>query len=90
MTRRLLAIAVVAAGCASAPTRVRDLDGNPVPLYSVAAHGPVQKVRCSDGREYLVLTDPPPPFLRGASLGSVLRRGQSIDDVCGRIEAIRQ
>lgn len=88
--RLVLGIAWLTTACASAPPRVRDLDGNPVALYSVAAHGPVQKVRCADGHTYLVLTTPPPPFLLGASFGSVLRRGVGIDDVCSRILAIRQ
>jgi hypothetical protein len=83
----LLGFVGLVAGCASRPpSRVRDLDGRPVPLFSVAAHGPVQRVHCADGHDYLVLTDPPPSFLVGASFGSVIRFQQGgIGDVCGRI-----
>ncbi len=83
-----LAGLVLGCACAGAPSRVRDLDGRPVPLYSVAAHGPAQAVRCADGRDYVVLTTPPPPFLVGASMGSVLRRATGdITTVCDRILA---
>lgn len=90
--RRLLGIAglAAAAACATAPSRVRDLDGNPVPLYSVPAHGPVQQVRCDDGRDYLIVLTPPPPFLVGAGFGDVLRAGNGgVTDVCSRILASR-
>jgi hypothetical protein len=84
----LAGLAGLIAGCGAARSRVRDLDGRPVPLYSVGAYGPVEPVRCADGHEYLVLTDPPPPFLRGASFGSVLRfAAPDISTVCNRILA---
>src|SRR5215470_5704940 len=84
-----LAIAVVSLGCVGGMrSQVRDLDGRPVPLYSVAAHGPAQKVRCADGHDYVVLTTPPPPFLVGASFGTVLRQAPGdISTVCDRILA---
>ena len=82
-------MAGLTAGCGATPgPGVRDLDGRPVPLYSVGAYGPVKRVRCADGHDYLVVTDPPPPFLRGASFGSVLRfAAPDISTVCNRILA---
>jgi hypothetical protein len=46
----------------------------------VSAHGPVRKVRCDDGRSYLVVMTPPLPFLRGAGPRDVLRAvGSGLD-----------
>jgi hypothetical protein len=50
----------------------------------------VRKVQCSDGHSYLVVLTPPPPFLRGAGFGDVLRAtGGSLAGVCSRILANR-
>src|SRR5262245_57626441 len=85
----LAGLAGLTAGCGGAPgPRVRDLDGRPLPASSMGEYGPVERVRCSDGHEYLVLTEPPPPFLRGASVGSVLRFARpDLATVCNRILA---
>ena len=84
----LLASLVLSCAGGGMRSQVRDLDGRPVPLYSVAAHGPAKTVRCADGHDYVVLTTPPPPFLVGASFGSVLRHTPGdITTVCDRILA---
>jgi len=86
----MLAALVTGCAAATAPSRVRDLDGNPVRAYSASAHGPVRKVQCNDGHSYLVVLTPPPPFLRGPGFGDVLRAtGGSLAGVCGRILASR-
>ena len=87
--RWLFGIAWVAA-CASAggPTRVRDIDGRPLPPHAVSdATGPIHQVECKDGNTYLVVTNRP-PFHRSTQLDEALRaREKSLDDVCDRILA---
>jgi hypothetical protein len=81
-----IAIAACAACAASGPTRVRDIDGKPLPPNaSSAATGPVHTVQCSDGITYLVVTNRP-PFQRSILMEAVLRdREKTIDGVCDRI-----
>ena len=87
----MLAVLVTGCAAAAAAPRIRDLDGNPVRAYSASAHGPVRKVQCDDGHSYPVVLAPPPPFLRGAGFGDVLRAtGGSLAGVCGRILANRR
>jgi hypothetical protein len=78
----------IAACAASGPTRVRDIDGKPLPPNAVgAASGPVHSVECSDGITYLVVTNRL-PFHRSTQMEMVLReREKTIDDVCDRILA---
>ena len=87
--RWYLAIACLSA-CATGggPTRVRDIDGRPLPSSAVSeATGPVTTVECSDGNTYLVVTNRP-PFNRSTKLDAQLQAHQkSIDDVCDRILA---
>jgi hypothetical protein len=85
----VLALACGATACAAAtPSRVRDLDGNPLPPYALGdTAGPVFKVRCPDGHGYLVLTDVPPELYR-ARLGTTYRFVEpTIAGVCDRIRA---
>ena len=86
--RWLLAIVCMAACAASGPTRVRDIDGRPLPPNAAsAATGPTHTVQCSDGNTYLVVTNRP-PFYRSTQLDAALReREKSLDDVCDRILA---
>ena len=87
--RWIFAIACLAA-CASGggPTRVRDIDGRPLPPHAVSdATGPVHTVECKDGNTYLVVMNRP-PFFRSSKMDTALReREKSIDDVCDRILA---
>ena len=81
----------LASACATASTsRVRDLDGNPLPPYAFAsATNPVLKVRCSDGHGYLVVRDAP-AYMYGAKLGQIIRLVQRDEtDVCDRILSSR-
>lgn len=87
--RWLLGIACMAA-CASGggPTRVRDIDGRPLPPHAVNdATGPVHTVECRDGNTYLVVMNQQ-PFNMSTRMKMELRdREKSIDDVCDRILA---
>jgi hypothetical protein len=91
----VLVIACFAAGCATTTRSrvrdgVRDIDGNALPPYALGTTTePVLEVHCSDGRSYLVVTDPP-SYLYGARFGTVIRFMRSgIGDVCDRILASR-
>jgi hypothetical protein len=87
----LMTIAGLASACASASSsRVRDIDGNPLPPYAFArATEPVLKVRCADGRGYLVIRNPP-PYMYGARYGQIIRLVQRNEaGVCDRILASR-
>jgi hypothetical protein len=88
VARSLLGL-VFAAGCATGgPARVRDIDGKPLPPYATAdATGPIYSVTCTDGNQYLVVTNRP-AFLSTSNVGQVLRfREKTLDDVCDRILA---
>jgi len=87
----LVACAGLVSACATASaSRVRDLDGNPLPPYAFASTAaPVLKVRCADGHGYLVIQDPP-SYLYGARFGEVIRLVQRDQvGVCDRILASR-
>jgi hypothetical protein len=87
----LLAIASLGSACATAsPSRVRDLDGNPLPPYAFAtATDPVLKVRCADGHGYLVVRNPP-SYMYGARFGQIIRLVQRDETgVCDRILSSR-
>jgi len=87
----LLAVIGLASACASATSsRVRDLDGNPLPPYAFAtATDPVLKVRCADGHGYLVVRNPP-PYMYGARFGQIIRLVQRDETgVCDRILSSR-
>ena len=87
----LIAIAGLATACATATSsRVRDLDGNPLPPYAFAtATDPVLKVRCADGHGYLVVRNPP-AYMYGARFGQIIRLVQRDESgVCDRILASR-
>lgn len=82
-----VACACLASACATASaSRVRDLDGNPLPPYAFASTSkPVIKVRCADGNGYLVVQDAP-PYLYGMRFGDVIRIAQRDETgVCDRI-----
>jgi hypothetical protein len=81
-------IAACAASAASGPTRVRDIDGRPLPPNAASdASGSIHTVECSDGITYLVVTNRP-PFHRSTRMEAALReREKTIDDVCDRILA---
>ena len=90
-TALLIAIASLATACATASSsRVRDIDGNPLPPYAFAtATDPVLKVRCADGRGYLVVRNPP-AYMYGARFGQIIRLVQRDESgVCDRILASR-
>jgi hypothetical protein len=86
----LLTLAGLASACAASSSRVRDIDGNPLPPYAFAtATDPVLKVRCADGRGYLVVRNPP-PYMYGARFGQIIRLVQRNENgVCDRILASR-
>jgi hypothetical protein len=87
--RLVLAIACVAAACAGTTrSRVRDLDGNPLPPYALGdTASPVFKVQCPDGHGYLVLSDVPAE-LYSAGLSATYRFEQpGLAGVCDRILA---
>jgi hypothetical protein len=86
--RWIFGIACLAACATGGPTRVRDIDGRPLPPHAVSdATGPVRTVECKDGNTYLVVMNRPPLF-RSTKLDAALReREKSIDDVCDRILA---
>ena len=87
----LVAIVSLASACASATaSRVRDLDGNPLPPYAFAqATDPVLKVRCADGHGYLVVRNPP-AYMYGARFGQIIRLVQRDEtNVCDRILSSR-
>lgn len=86
----ILTIACASACATASSSRVRDVDGNPLPPYAFAdSSAPVLKVRCADGRGYLVVTDPP-PFLYGARFGQIIRLvHRDPATVCDRILASR-
>jgi len=86
-----LATACLVSACATGSTsRVRDIDGNPLPPYAFAdSSDPVLKVRCSDGRGYLVVTNPP-TYMYGARFAEVIRLvHRDPATVCDRILASR-
>jgi hypothetical protein len=85
---RLLSGLAFVAACAAGPSRVRDIDGRPLPPGAVSnATGQVHSVQCSDGNTYMVVTNRP-PFDRSTQIDAVLReRQKTIDDVCDRILA---
>lgn len=94
--RLALVIACFATACAATGSSrvrdgVRDIDGNPLPPYALGTTTePVLEVHCSDGRGYLVVTDPP-SYLYGARFGTVIRFVQpSVGGVCDRILASRR
>jgi hypothetical protein len=89
--RWLLGLACMTAvtACATGgPTRVRDIDGKPLPPHATAdATGPIYTVTCGDGNQYLVVTNRQ-AFLPTSRVGEELRgRQKSLDDVCDRILA---
>lgn len=82
-----LAIAASTTACVSNAPRVRDLDGNPLPPYALNdTASPVYKVRCPDGRGYLVITDLP-AHLYSAQFGVTYRFvSAEMDGLCTRIQ----
>ena len=90
--RLVLSIVCWATACgAGASSRVRDIDGVPLPASAVAgARGPVFQVQCADGESYLVVTTPAPYLVgvhRGTVVGFVERDPAG---VCDRILANRR
>jgi len=87
--RWLFGIACMAA-CATGggPTRVRDIDGRPLPPHAVSdATGPVHTVECKDGNTYMVVMNRPPFDMSTRMKTALSDREKSIDGVCDRILA---
>jgi hypothetical protein len=80
-------VAATATACAaSAPNRVRDLDGNPLPPYALSDTGaPVVKLDCNDGRSYLLVTDLPADLYAPALLSTYRFEQPGVSGACGRI-----
>jgi len=91
MTLVALGLASSLIGCVSSRNaRVRDLDGNPLPAYALGdTASPVYRVRCPDGRGYLVITDLP-AHLYSAQFGVTYRlQDVGLDGLCTRIQISR-
>ena len=90
MLQRCLLVGIVccAIACGATTSRLRDIDGNPLPSYALnAAVGPILNLQCADGNSYLVVVDTS-KLMVGPRLGKVIRLvTHDPGDVCDRILA---